>query len=545
MLPKSIRSQLPLTYAGIALVATLALGAVLLLTLRGYYSQQEIEYLQGNAQVISQVLSSTYASATPQPSQVQSQIQSLSFLTQARIKVLDNQSTVIADSGSFQDKQTVSISLWNRILTTPSASTTIPSQDEHFYAVTGTTSSATAPVAGQVVGTENGMFIGQGPLMVSELPKQTVQETSLSAPSAPAQDFTVAVAGTPYGFGLNADMDTRVRSDQMVETPLVTPDHTIGFVQLSEGPAYGTEIVQGVARALIGAGAFAVLIAAGVGWIVSRHMSAPLDVLTRTTLQMANGDLSARVHIPRRDEFGQLAQTFNEMAGQVETTITALQRFVADAAHELHTPLTAVRANLELAASELDTQSRARFLDQGQIQLKRLEALTNNLLDLSRIESHTLRDEGVTVDLVQLMQETSELHASRAEQKEISFEFKAPSEPIRVQISEGQFRRVLDNLLDNAIKFTPENGTVRLGICREGCSVRLWVQDTGIGIPPEDLPYVFSRFRRGRNAANYPGSGLGLAITQAIVEAHHGKVSVESHSSGTHFCVEIPALAGV
>ncbi|MBZ0282912.1 MAG: HAMP domain-containing histidine kinase [Anaerolineae bacterium] len=355
-------------------------------------------------------------------------------------------------------------------------------------------------------------------------------------------DFVLAVAGTPYGFGLGRDSMPGRRSDQHVKTALIDRENNlVGYVELSEGPAYGSEIVDGVARALLIAAGVAVLVAAGIGWIISQRISAPLILLSQATRRMAEGNLSARVSMTRQDEFGLLAQSFNEMASRVENTITTLKRFVADAAHELHTPLTAVYANLELAASEGDDERRISFLEQAQLQLKRLEALTTNLLMLSRLEAGTAPDERATTNLAELMRETSELYASRAEQKGIVFELDVPDCDIRLRANENQLRRVIGNLLDNAIKFTPENGTIRVGIYQQGQDVRILVKDTGIGISEEDLPYLFGRFRRGRNAASYPGSGLGLAIIKAIVEAHSGKVSVESGPEGTQFALLIPA----
>ena len=137
----------------------------------------------------------------------------------------------------------------------------------------------------------------------------------------------------------------------------------------------------------------------------------------------------------------------------------------------------------------------------------------------------------------------SELYASRAEQAGVLFQFDAPHEPVIAKVNESQLRRVVGNLLDNAIKFTPETGVIRVGIKRESKSVQISVQDTGIGIPTEDLPHLFNRFRRGRNAAAYPGSGLGLAIIKTIVEGHGGQVMVESSPQGTCFSLRLPAPA--
>ena len=112
------------------------------------------------------------------------------------------------------------------------------------------------------------------------------------------------------------------------------------------------------------------------------------------------------------------------------------------------------------------------------------------------------------------------------------------TQPIKATVNETQFRHAVCNLLDNAIKFTTENGAITVGVCRTGDQVELWVNDTGIGISAEDLPHIFNRFHRGRNAAAYPGSGLGLAIIKAIVEGHNGQISVNSNPAtarASHF----------
>lgn len=528
MFPKSIRGQLPLTYAGIALLAALALGTGLLITLRGYYSQQELDYLKGNTQAIGQTLGIIYSRGRAD-FEIQAQVKSLSFLSQSRIRVLNNERQTIADSGSFQNRQLISLNYDSELNSeNPPAIT---------YAIDTTDR---VSLEGNLNQREQIEFF---PLNSAPLWNEKVDRAVDAVSLPPQSDFVFAVAGTPFGFGLNLSTNFNGRSDQRVEIPFTNGNQqVIGYVELSEGPAYGSEIVAGVAKALIGTGMLAVLVAGGVGWFVSQRMSKPLQALTETTGQMAHGNLAARVKMERQDEFGRLAKSFNEMASRVEHTVTTLKRFVADAAHELHTPLTAVHAHLELAATEVHDEQRREFLQQARLQLSRLEILTNNLLDLSRIEAGTGFDERVMTDLTSLIRETSELYASRAEQKDITFEFETGADPVMGLVHEGQVRRVFCNLLDNAIKFTPEKGYIRVGVGREKEQIHIWVKDSGIGIPVEDLPHLFSRFRRGRNAMAYPGSGLGLAIIKAIVEGHRGEVRVESEGQGTQFWVQFPAM---
>ena len=283
------------------------------------------------------------------------------------------------------------------------------------------------------------------------------------------------------------------------------------------------------------------LLGAGVGWYISRRLSRPLLALTEVTKLMAEGELASRAEIGRRDELGQLAASFNEMAGRVEATVSALRRFVADAAHQLNTPLTALRTNLELMAKEDDIALRSSFEDRAQTQIDRLLALSGGLLDLSRIEGGGgVADKEESVDLGALIQDISEPYASRAEQAGLSFSIELPARPVVIEGNEMQLRQVAGNLLDNAIKFTPEGGQIAAILRLDDKLVILTVEDTGIGILEDDIPQLFGRFHRGRNAAAYAGSGLGLAIVKAIVEPHGGQVTAQNSAEGVRVFVSLP-----
>jgi signal transduction histidine kinase len=170
-----------------------------------------------------------------------------------------------------------------------------------------------------------------------------------------------------------------------------------------------------------------------------------------------------------------------------------------------------------------------------------LEGLIQSLLDLSRIEAAETQSTFATVDITQLAREVGEQFASRAEQADRSFKMNVPEETIHVDGNETQLRQIMMNLLENALKFTPDDGWIALDLERSSDRVRLTVSDSGIGIPPEDLPHLFERFHRGRNASEYPGNGLGLAIVKAIVNAHQSEVAVQSTPmQGTTVSVSLP-----
>jgi len=523
MIPKSIRWRLPLSYAIIALLVALALGGILLIVLRGYYAQRERAHLINNARAIGDTLIPLMTQPDVTPQELQAQVESLSFLSQTRVRILDADRQVLADSGPFSTSRI-------RIV--------LGSQDSDSDAFIRLMQVVPLDEKRLPVEAEEMPEIVERVVTLSPRPTLPPFPTRSLVPSQRVINSDFSVIGTLQGFDLSGEADSAGgrRSNQEVRISLYPePDELRTIVVLSEGPAYGNEIVGKVAWGWAIAAAVSVILAAVAGCFISRNINAPLLNLTGVTARMAGGDLSARADIVTEDEFGLLARSFNRMAEQVEETVVTLRRFVSDAAHEFHTPLTALHTNLELAPDE-------EFVRRARAQVRRLERLAEGLLDLSRVEAGGCPDDRAPLELVALLKEVSELYASQAEQAGLDFNLTLPPSPVTVRGDRAQLRRVLENLLDNAIKFTPEGGSVALGARQSGERVELWVEDTGIGIPPDDLPHLFRRFHRSRNAAGYPGSGLGLAIAKAIVENHGGCIRVESTvGEGTRFSL---ALSG-
>src|SRR5579859_2866809 len=349
------------------------------------------------------------------------------------------------------------------------------------------------------------------------------------------------------GVGPNANrLPAGAQSQLMHVEPIHDPlnNSPLGSVVLSGGPAYGSVISASIVWGWALASAVAVVLAALVGWYLSRRISAPVLALTAATARMAQGDLGSRARVESHDELAQLARSFNEMADQVETTITTLRRFASDAAHELRTPLTALRINLDLALDEKSPAEQAVFVARAQAMVSRLDELNSNLLDLARLEAGAPRDRLAAVDWTGLLRARSERYASRVEQAGLAYVAEWPPAPVIICAEASQIARAMDDLVDNACKFTPPNGAVRVALSqREGQAI-FSVEDTGIGIPADDLPQLFNRYHRGRNTTAYPGSGLGLAILHAIVAAHGGQVQARSagDGQGSTFCFSLPAV---
>jgi len=557
---KSIRWRLPLSYAGISLLAVLALGLVLIAILRGYYGRQEREFLQGNAKWIGGTVTSLMQADAP-AAMLNDQVVNWSFVLQARIQVLDKQGQVIADSGLPDVRQVLMVSKDAFIqmvslpgVTSPTLrvasggvfflSTKQSLQGQEFVLppgctqdmlAEGTTAQCQGPVSTRpvirsvTIGTDAG-----GTTPVTDTLKQSPLPDG-------GMGIVMSLASSPFGFKLDGASDTPVRhSNQSVDLPIAdAAGQALGTVVLSDGPAAGQDLVDNVLRGWAVAGAVAVLLAGAAGWLVSRQMTAPLLALTGATQQMAAGDLSARAAIHADDEFGQLAGSFNDMAKRVEETVQTLRQFVGDAAHELHTPLTALRTDLELAADDQHPGQQAGLIAEALRQAARLETTINGLLDLSRLEAPSSAH--TPVDLNALAGEVGDLYASRAEQADLQWKVEPAAEGVAALGDRAQLLRAVGNLVDNALKFTPPGGTVSLRLVANGPWALLTVTDTGIGIPADDLPRITERFHRGRNAAEYPGSGLGLAIVKAIAAAHRGVVTIENvETGGTRCTLRLP-----
>jgi signal transduction histidine kinase len=510
MIPRSIRRRLPLSYGAIALLVALALGGILLIVLRGYYAGRERDHLLNNGYAISNTLQPLLADPNTAPEELQAQVESLAFLSQTRVRVLDADRRVLADSGPFNPfRIRLALGPW---VAGSDRTTGILQGRDRLPAATG------------------------GPPAEIAIIVPRVDPDPTRSPRVLGGELSVI--GTLQGFDLSAGIDAGAeRSDQQVEVALYPePDQLGAIIVLSEGPAYGSEIVGQVAWGWAIAAAIAVALATGAGWLISRQINAPLLTLTAATERMASGDLGARADVTARDEFGSLARSFNQMAEQVESTVVTLRRFVSDAAHELKTPLTALQTNLELAPDD-------EFVRQAQGQVERLARLTEGLLDLARVQAGGDRAKRAPVDLVALVRGVSEIYASRADQAGLAFDLALPAGPVTVEAARTQVVQVLENLLDNAIKFTPEGGSVEVGVRPHDGGATVWVRDTGVGIPPEDVPRLFDRFHRGGNAAGIPGSGLGLAIARATVEAHGGHIEAESSvGEGTWLSFTLPLI---
>ncbi len=280
----------------------------------------------------------------------------------------------------------------------------------------------------------------------------------------------------------------------------------------------------------------------------------PLRRMAGTSRAIAAGDLSRRVPVPASgDELADLAQAFNEMVGKLEAAFATQRRFVADASHELRSPLAALGGGVEMlamGADQADPVARARLLRLMESEVARMGRLVDDLLTLTRFDANPLGTLGrAPVDMRLLAEEVVEVTRLLAPDREIVLH--APTQT-RVIVSgdADRLRQALLNLCANARAYTPPGGTITLGVQSEGENAVLSVADTGEGIALEDLPRVWDRFYRTDPArarqTGQGGLGLGLAIVQAIVKAHGGTVAMRStQGEGTIVTVTLPGATTI
>lgn len=514
-----IQFRLSLSYAAIALLTALLLGGILLGTLYQYYTGLEMDYLTENAVAIGNLLSGVPSEAYPAEA-LEALLKNFGFLSNIQIRLLDANEQELLNTGLPEVIRAVAVGAPGDILL----------------------SSFTPLDAGQAAGFGQGELIFGGAYPAPQAPLTGTFFTISSGSVSSFPGFSVMIADpTAAAQPVETSLEEMERSNQKVQLPYFGLDGELaGYVELSNSPAYGRRILGSVAWGWGIAGISAVALAALAGWLVSQRFSQPLQRLTEITAQMAQGDLGVRAQIDRQDEFGALGRSFNQMADNIEAKVGALRRFVADAAHELFTPLTALRTNLELALDEKTAKHSQAHLHGALEQVERMGGLTRGLLALSRLEASDPAAALETLDWRALIQSSAEIYASQAEQKQISFHLALPETPVLVQGDPTLLQMAVQNLLENALKFTPAGGEVRASLETDAASSTLSITDNGIGVPDEDLPLLFNRFHRGRNAAAYPGSGLGLALVKSIVERHNGEISAVRLAQGTRFEFRLP-----
>jgi signal transduction histidine kinase len=289
--------------------------------------------------------------------------------------------------------------------------------------------------------------------------------------------------------------------------------------------------------------AFSLFAGTALSFLGTRRLLRRMNAIRATAAEIAEGDLSRRVPDGREhDELQDLVATLNDMLTRIKTLMTDVKNVTDDIAHELKTPLTRIRGTVEPLL--LDPAATPAMRDTAGLVIEecdRLNRMIGTMLQIARLEAGRDRPTLEPVDVRDVAREAVELFETVAEDRDVRLVGEWPERPLPVSADRSALQRVCANLIDNALRATPAGGRVRVACEADGRRVRLVVEDTGTGIPPDDLPRIFERFHRGKNSRSGEGTGLGLCLVRAIVRAHDGDVTVESRmGEGTRFVVMLP-----
>jgi heavy metal sensor kinase len=280
-----------------------------------------------------------------------------------------------------------------------------------------------------------------------------------------------------------------------------------------------------------------------VGWFMARRAMSGVQRVTQTAVNIGKADLASRVPLGEEgEEINDLARAFNDMLARIQVLFTELKDVTNNIAHDLRSPITRLRGIAETTLTgEQDIDAYQELAGVVVEESDRLVEMINIMLEIAMTESGVQDIQREDVDISKLAGNAYELFQVVAEDKGVHLEIEVPQEPLIMKGDLSQLQRMISNLLDNALKFTPQDGNIKITVRETQAQTLISVADTGIGIDRQELPRIFERFYRGDQSRTTPGNGLGLSHVLAIARAHGGRVTVESSpGKGSTFIVIIP-----
>lgn len=331
---------------------------------------------------------------------------------------------------------------------------------------------------------------------------------------------------------------------RVVSKPVIIDKKPVAIIQVGTTLKGLEEIFHSLGYILLFDIVASVVIASAVGWFLARKALRPVDEITMMARRISAESLNERLDIKGpQDELLRLADTFNEMIARLERSFNQIRQFTADASHELKTPLTVLRGEIEVALrTEGSVEGLRSVLESALEEIERMNYIVRSLLELARVDAEKTSGVGTDARLDRIVMDRIEQIRKFAVEKGIRVDI-LKIEPVVVKGDPLRFSQLIFNLLDNAVKYTHRDGRVDVSLEeRDGYAV-FKVKDTGIGISKDDLPYIFDRFYRVDRARTREagGVGLGLSICREIVDSYGGRIEVESElGKGSVFTVYLP-----
>lgn len=413
------------------------------------------------------------------------------------------------------------------------------SRDPLIYALRADLYRLLDPVAGWVIIVDSAGHGVYGSAEVRRLTPQAADSLRarvfVTRPDLDYESYTLRLDGTPVHF---------------VATEAKSTGPDIAAVAVGE-PVPGADIAsRRLVTSLFLVTPLILLFGAGVGFFLSNRAVRPVTAMIEELEAITDGrSLHRRLPVPggvEPDELGRLAATVNAVLARLETSFAAMRRFVADASHELKTPLTVIRAGVERALTDPRTPAESlEPLEETLQEIQRTTEVVDTLLTLARVDEGRMELARAPVDLNAVLNEVFETAQILGEEAGVAVELELPGEPVVVEADAARMHQLVMNLVTNAVKYTPRGGNVWVTLSSTSDTATIAVRDTGIGIAPGDIARVFDRFWRADMARSRtgerPGIGLGLSISKWIAEAHGGSIGVTSRPGrGTTFTVTLP-----
>jgi len=367
-----------------------------------------------------------------------------------------------------------------------------------------------------------------GQTLIKSLPKTWV---------FPLPEPDVTKAGTQW-----FEVAVNQRGELAKLAVIPTQDH--GWIQiglsLDEHEAQLQKIRQGFGLALL------VIVVIGImtGWWQVRRVLTGVDQIRRAAIDIGEGDFDRRLILEGHgQELADLADAFNGMLDRIQRLLGEMRDVSDNIAHDLRTPITRIHGLAEagLMASADGSSERGETLGAIISECHHLAGMINTMLEIAQTDSGIMRLERKPVDMGGLLHDACDLFTPVAEDASIELKLKLDAPHLLVMGDKPRLQRLIANLVDNAIKFSPQGGCVMLAACQDGKEIRLFVNDTGMGISVEDMPHIFDRFYRSDQSRSTPGNGLGLSYAKSIAKAHGGDIHINSqYGRGTKVTLILP-----